>query len=120
MNIVDINDIEDVIRAKINIDKNNEDLKGKRSDLNEFMSTYCNLKDIIILKNNIIPFNFIIDKDEQKYLFISNKDNIEDISKLLTTINYDMNNLNEVNLYDPNIYNKDINIIIHNNKYFTT
>lgn len=120
MNIVDINDIEDIIRAKINIDKNNEELKGERSNLNEFMMKYCNLQDIIMLDNDkLIPFYYLEDVDNQKYLFVSDKKNVNIITELLNMINYNMNNLKEINIYDINTLKNNKNIIIHNNKYYT-
>ena len=119
MNIVDINDIEDIIRAKINIDKNNEELKGERSNLNEFMMKYCNLQDIIMFDNDkLIPFYYLEDVDNQKYLFISDKNNVNIITEILNMINYNMDNLKEINIYDINTLKNNKNIIIHNNKYY--
>ena len=119
MTIVDINDIEDIVRAKINIDKNDQSLNGERSNLNEFMTKYCNLQDVIMLNSDkMIPFNYIEDVDTQKYLFISDKEHVDIILEVLKSINYNMNNLTEFNAYDPNNAGKSVNIIIHNNKYY--
>ena len=114
MKIVDITDIEDVVLAKYEIDKNNPECEG-RSDLNLFMSKYCSLTDILIKDNQYISFRYI-EVFNKKYLFISDKQYKDDITNFLSLIKYDFNNLKEMPtneiISNTNIY------FIHNNKYY--
>lgn len=115
MTIVNISDIEDIVLAKHEIDTNNPNQKG-RSNLNEFMNTYCILNDTLILNDVIIPFNYL-ELFEHKYLFVSDNQNTENITKFLQKIKYNFDNLIEINNYTEYM-NSNIYLFIHNNKYY--
>jgi len=114
MKIVDITDIEDIVLAKVEIDKNNPDCED-RSNLNDFMSNYCTLTDVLVINNQLLAFKFI-ELFNHKYLFIENKNNLEEIQKFLSSIKYDFNNLQEISMVD--FMNNSEKYLIHNNKYY--
>ena len=118
LNIVDINNIEDIVESKLIIDKDDPDVKY-RSDFNNFIQTYCSLKDIIIINGEYIAFNFV-EKFGKLYLFISdvsNEKNLNIVTTLLIDHNYNFNSFEQINPYilSPDQYN---NMLIHDNKYF--
>lgn len=98
--IVNISDIEDLIIAKYNIDKErikNGEIDG-RSNLNEFISTYANVSKYTVILDvfedpRIVSFN-IVKMSEETYLFITgNDDDIKFVSDNLEKINYDLSKL---------------------------
>ena len=115
---VNINDIEDIIIAKIDIDKDNPDIK-ERSILTNFINEYCKINWILIYKNMSIPFEekTIFNK---KYIFYSCNNEDEktvlfkflknDLSKLILVPDQQImeNGLNENTMY-----------VIKNSKYYT-
>ena len=118
LNIVDINNIEDIVESKLIIDKDDPEVKY-RSDFNNFIQTYCSLKDIIIINGEYIAFNFV-EKFGKLYLFISdvsNEKNLNIVTTLLIDHNYNFNSFEQINPYilSPDQYN---NMLIHDNKYF--
>ena len=112
---VNINDIEDIIRAKIEIDKNDKELKGQRSDLSKFINTYCMLTDIILYNNKTIPFKFI-----NNYIFLTEDAHYNIILDILSQIHYTFDNLKEISIQDMLDSNKIDNhyILIHDNKQY--
>lgn len=118
LNIIDINNIEDIVESKLIIDKDDPEVKY-RSDFNNFIQTYCSLKDIIIINGEYIAFNFV-EKFGKLYLFIndvSNEKNLNIVTTLLIDHNYNFNSFEQINPYilSPEQYN---NMLIHDNKYF--
>lgn len=115
MKIIDINDIEDIVIAKIEIDKNDPNVKG-RSNLNDFIQKYCTLSDILVINNSYKAFKYINCFGNQ-YLFLSNKDDENDILIFLKNINYNFNSLKEFDNFSS-LSNPNIQMLIHDNKYY--
>ena len=120
---ININDIEDLITAKIQIDKDNPEIVG-RSELNNFIQTYCILN--YILTNNVISIPFQIAKIFGKQYVFYSSDSIKDaklLKDLLEPINYDFTKLHKQSLtemYDDNILEAtDKYYILHNNHIYT-
>lgn len=113
MKIININDIEDLITAKIEIDKKSEN--GK-SDLNEFINNYCLLDSVIIDKNQYIPFKLY----NNEYLFVSDMSNIDTITEFLEKIKYDYSNLTETTFFEMNDekFLNNTTLLLYNNKYY--
>lgn len=121
MTIVNINDIEDLIIAKYEIDTilNEQGKLEGRSNLQEFINEFANLQYIYLIDNLKIPFNYF--KIENKdYLFVTNSDEseINIIKAKLKVLKYDLNNLV---LLSKNKLSKMIdinNVIIYDQKYY--
>lgn len=118
---VNINDIEDLITAKIQIDKDDSSVDG-RSNLTEFIQKYCVLNYILTNNDKTIPFQ-ILKLFNKQYLFYSS-DNIEDLQlliKILQPLKYDLSSLKPqpytILLSNPLT---DINdyYIVHNNQIY--
>ena len=78
MTIVNINDIEDLIIAKYEIDTilNEQGKLEGRSNLQEFINEFATPQYIYLINNLQIPFNYF--KFENKdYLFVTNSDESE-------------------------------------------
>lgn len=114
MKIVDINDIEDIILAKYEIDKNDPECET-RSNLAEFMSKYCTLTDVLVIDGQLLSFKYV-ELFNHTYLFISDKNQLNEISNFLSLINYNIDNLKEIPMTELMI-NSD-KYLIHNNKYY--
>lgn len=121
MTIVNINDIEDLIIAKYEIDTilNEQGKLEGRSNLQEFINKFANPQYIYLIDNLQIPFNYF--KIENKdYLFVTNSDEseINIIKAKLKVLKYDLNNLV---LLSKNKLLKMIdinNVIIYDQKYY--
>lgn len=121
MTIVNINDIEDLIIAKYEIDTilNEQGKLEGRSNLQEFINEFANPQYIYLIDNLQIPFNYF--KIENKdYLFVTNSDEseINIIKAKLKVLKYDLNNLV---LLSKNKLSKMIdinNVIIYDQKYY--
>lgn len=121
MTIVNINDIEDLIIAKYEIDTilNEQGKLEGRSNLQEFINKFANPQYIYLIDNLQIPFNYF--KIENKdYLFVTNTDEseINIIKAKLKVLKYDLNNLV---LLSKNKLSKMIdinNVIIYDQKYY--
>ena len=118
---VNINDIEDIIIAKIEIDKNNSEIEG-RSPLNEFINEYCKINWLFMYNDISIPFEIKTIFNNQ-YIFYSceNENTKKLFFEFLNKIKNNINNLNEISnttilnngLKDNTIY------VIKNNKYYS-
>ncbi len=121
MTIVNINDIEDLIIAKYEIDTilNEQGKLEGRSNLQEFINEFATPQYIYLINNLQIPFNYF--KFENKdYLFVTNSDEseINIIKSKLKVLKYDLNNLV---LLSKNKLSKMIdvnNVIIYDQKYY--
>ena len=121
MTIVNINDIEDLIIAKYEIDTilNEQGKLEGRSNLQEFINEFANPQYIYLIDNLQIPFNYF--KIENKdYLFVTNSDEseINIIKAKLKVLKYNLNNLV---LLSKNKLSKMIdinNVIIYDQKYY--
>ena len=113
MKIININDIEDLISAKIEIDKK---LNNGKSDLNEFINKYCILDSIIIYKNQYIPFKLY----DNEYIFVSDLTNIDIITEFLENIKYDYSNLKDTTFFEMNDedFLNNTKLLLYNNKYY--
>jgi hypothetical protein len=123
MKIVNINDIEDLILAKHEIDLIliEDKVIEERTTINEFLEKYAMPKNIYMYNGISIPFKLYILHDK-KYLFVTNynKQENEVLENKIKQIKYDMNNL--VRLTNAEIqrmedYSNE-NFIIINNHYY--
>jgi len=123
MKIVNINDIEDLILTKHEIDLMliEDKVIEERTTINGFLETYAMPKNIYMYNGISIPFKLYILHDK-KYLFVTNynKQENEVLENKLKQIKYDMNNL--VQLTNDEIqkmedYSNE-NFIIINNHYY--
>lgn len=123
MKIVNINDIEDLILTKHEIDLMliEDKIIEERTTINGFLETYAMPKNIYMYNGISIPFKLYILHDK-KYLFVTNynKQENEVLENKLKQIKYDMNNL--VQLTNDEIqkmedYSNE-NFIIINNHYY--
>lgn len=123
MKIVNINDIEDLILTKHEIDLMliEDKVIEERTTINGFLETYAMPKNIYMYNGISIPFKLYILHDK-KYLFVTNynKQENEVLENKLKQIKYDMNNL--VKLTNDEIqkmedYSNE-NFIIINNHYY--
>lgn len=123
MKIVNINDIEDLILTKHEIDLMliEDKVIEERTTINGFLETYAMPKNIYMYNGISIPFKLYILHDK-KYLFVTNynKQENEVLENKLKQIKYDMNNL--VQLTNDKIqkmedYSNE-NFIIINNHYY--
>jgi len=112
--IVNINDIEDVILTKHDIDVADPEIEG-RSNLNDFINKYCKLNDVLVIGDKIFPFNYI-EVFNMRLLFISDINDVKVIKKNLEKISYSFNNTREASL-EFQINNNDTPYFYHNNKY---
>lgn len=121
---INLADMEDVIIAKVNIDKylfENNIIDKRRSSLDDFILR-INPNYVYIYNNqNSVPFG-IYDFGDTKYItYVEELDEkntlISTLNKLLKNINYDMSKLTEIN----NRYILENNIehlFVINNKFF--
>ncbi len=123
MKIVNINDIEDLILAKHEIDLIliEDGVIEKRTELNEFITKYATPKYVYVVNGVNIPFMLTKIKDNY-YLFVTNynNDEIELLTSKIKLIKYDMNNLVELKFQDM-LKMTDVdndNFVIINGKYY--
>ena len=123
MKIVNINDIEDLILAKHEIDLIliEDGVIEKRTELNEFITKYATPKYVYVVNGVNIPFVLTKIKDNY-YLFVTNynNDEIELLTSKIKLIKYDMNNLVELKFQDM-LKMTDVdndNFVIINGKYY--
>ena len=123
MKIININDIEDLILAKHEIDLMliEDNVIEKRTELNEFLEKYAMPTDIYIYNRLSISFKLYILHDK-KYLFVTNynKEELNILENKLKSIKYDINNLINIK-YSDTINMLDLenqNFLIINNKYY--
>lgn len=123
MKIVNINDIEDLILTKHEIDLMliEDKIIKERTTINGFLETYAMPKNIYMYNGVSIPFKLYILHDK-KYLFVTNYNKQENdvLENKIKQIKYDMNNL--VQLTNDEIqkmedYSNE-NFIIINNHYY--
>lgn len=121
MTIVNINDIEDLIIAKYEIDTilNEQGKLEGRSNLQEFINEYATPQYIYLINNLQIPFNYF--KFENKdYLFVTNSDEseINIIKSKLKVLKYNLNNLVLLSKNDLSKMIDMNNVIIYDQKYY--
>lgn len=123
MKIVNVNDIEDLILAKHEIDLMliEDKIISERTNINDFLTKYATPDNVYVVNGVFIPFKlYIIHND--KYLFVTNynKEELELLENKIRLLKYDMNNLVELkfndmlNMQDP----MNDNFIIINKKYY--
>ena len=121
MRMVDINDIEDLIIAKYEIDTilNEQGKLEGRSNLQEFINEFATPQYIYLINNLQIPFNYF--KFENKdYLFVTNSDEseINIIKSKLKVLKYNLNNLVLLSKNDLSKMIDMNNVIIYDQKYY--
>ena len=123
MKIVNINDIEDLILTKHEIDLMliEDKVIKERTTINGFLETYAMPKNIYMYNGISIPFK-LYELHGNKYLFVTNynKEEIIILETKIKQIKYDMSNL--IQLTNDEIqkmedYSKE-NFIIINNHYY--
>ena len=118
--IVNINDIEDLILAKHEIDLLRIDHKeiNERSVLQEFITTYALTNYIYIIDDKQIPFNYVSIYDHN-YLFVTEyiEENQLVINKL-KQLKYDLNNLTKLSQMDLINIESLNNVIIYEGQYY--
>ena len=121
MTIVNINDIEDLIIAKYEIDTilNEQGKLEGRSNIQEFINEFATPQYIYLINNLQIPFNYF--KFENKdYLFVTNSDEseINIIKSKLKVLKYNLNNLVLLSKNDLSKMIDMNNVIIYDQKYY--
>ena len=121
MTIVNINDIEDLIIAKYEIDTilNEQGKLEGRSNLQEFINEFATPQYIYLINNLQIPFNYF--KFENKdYLFVTNSDEseINIIKSKLKVLKYNLNNLVLLSKNDLSKMIDMNNVIIYDQEYY--
>ena len=123
MKIININDIEDLILTKHEIDLMliEDNIIEERTTINEFLEKYAMPTNIYMYNGVSIPFK-LYELHGNKYLFVTNYNTQENevLENKIKQIKYDMNNL--VKLSNDEIqrmedYSKE-NFIIINNHYY--
>lgn len=122
MKIVNINDIEDLILAKHEIDLMLIDDKiiDKRTELKEFILKYATPDNIYIFNGITIPFK-LYKLHDKYFLFVTNynKNEIDILTNKIKLLKYDLNNLIEIKFTDMlTSDNSNDNVIIIDNKYY--
>lgn len=115
INIVKINDVEDIVLAKLQIDKDDPDVE-ERSDLNEFIKKYCILTDSIYIDEmTLLVYNYkeIFGK---KYLFVTDCDYAEKVIKYVKDLDFD--NLKQASHVEMLNNTNKRPILNHNGKYY--
>ena len=123
MKIVNINDIEDLILAKHEIDLMLIDDKiiEKRTEVTEFLDKYAIPDNVYVVNGVQIPFK-LFNIHNEHYLFVTNynEDELTVLENKIKLLKYDMNNIIELK-FDDMLKMQDINnadFIIINNKYY--
>lgn len=124
MTFVNINDIEDFVLAKHEIELMliEDKIIEKRTDLKEFMEKYAMPDNVYVVNNIQIPFK-LYNIHDKHYVFVTNynKEELEILENKIKLLKYNMNNLIELKLAD--MFNmtdpENNNFIIINNKYYT-
>jgi hypothetical protein len=120
MKIVNINDIEDLILAKHEIDLYKIEINEltERSNLNDFINTYATPKYIYIINDKQLPFSFV-EINNIKYLFITEYTDLNQcIINKLKHLNYDLNNLTKLSNYELSNMIDMSNTIIYNGQFY--
>lgn len=99
MKEVDISNIEELILAKVSIENKlkENDPEYKAMTLEDFVSNYIALTDVLVDDGEIIPFS-LKDIDGEKYLMYSAETDksYDKIKSHLKEIGYDLSNLREL------------------------
>ena len=118
--IVNINDIEDLILAKHEIDLLRIDHKeiNERSKLQEFITKYTLTNYIYLINDKQIPFNYVSIYNND-YLFVTEYiDENKLLINKLKQIRYDLNNLTKLTQMDLINIETLNNVIIYNGQYY--
>lgn len=124
MTFVNINDIEDFVLAKHEIELMliEDKIIEKRTDLKEFMEKYAMPDNVYVVNNIQIPFK-LYNIHDKHYVFVTNynKEELEILENKIKLLKYNMNNLIELKLADMFTMTdpENNNFIIINNKYYT-
>lgn len=123
MKIVNINDIEDLILAKHEIDLMliEDKIIEKRTTINEFLEKYAMPINIYMFNGRSIPFQ-LYEIHNNKYLFVTsyNKEELLVLENKIKQLKYNLNNLIQISSDEMNKI-QDINeenFIIKDNKYY--
>jgi len=123
MKIVNINDIEDLILTKHEIDLMliEDGIIDKRTEINYFLETYAMPNKVYIYNDKTIPFT-LYEIHNKKYLFVTNynQNELDILQAKIKQIKYNLNNLIEIKFNDLIDKNnpEDNNFIVINNKYY--
>lgn len=121
MKIININDIEDLILAKHEIDLYRIDIGeiNEKTQLNEFIQNYAAPEYIYLIGNRQIPFNYIkLGKNDYLFITSNKEDDINIILNKLKLLKYNTDNLCEISNADMLSLDSFDNVIAHGNKYY--
>ena len=112
---INVNDIEDIITAKIDIDKING---GEKSNLNDFFETYCMI-DNMYSNDKLNIFFKIFKFGKNIYVFYIDESGklFDKFSETLKRIDYNFDKLNFNEIIDEKIFSENYEYFIINNKY---
>ena len=123
MKVVNINDIEDLILAKHEIDLMliEDKIIEERTTINGFLEKYAMPINIYMFNGHSIPFQ-LFEIHNNKYLFVTsyNKEELLVLENKIKQLKYNLNNLVQIKSDEINKI-QDINeenFIIKDNKYY--
>lgn len=111
---INVEDIEDIITAKIYIDNINKE----KSDLDKFIDTYC-LIDNMYSNNGLNLFFKLFIIENNLYIFYLDDSHklLEKFKNKLEKLNYNLDTLNYSDIGDETIVTNKSEYFIINNKY---
>lgn len=113
---INVEDIEDIVTSKINIDS----LLGEKSDLDSFINTYCMVDNMYSYHGKNIFFK-IFDFDKFKYIFYVDESHksLKMFQEKLSKLNYSFDTLHYIDFVNDNvnIFNDESEYFIIDNKY---
>lgn len=121
MKIVNITDIEDLISAKLEIDKYllENDMEKEKMTLEQYMTNYVVVNNLYMDHGKNVPFSIIkLDKDHE-YLYIT--ENYEKLINILKGYDYDLTKLKQISM--PTLISNyenvnEMELFVINNKYY--
>ena len=123
MKFVNINDIEDLVLAKheINLMLIEDKIVEERMSINDFLIEYATPDYVYVVNGTHIPFR-ILNIHDKHYVFVTNynKEELEVLENKIKLLKYDINNLIELKPSDMlNMLDIDnSNFVIIKNKYY--
>lgn len=120
--IININDIEDLILCKFEIENKllEKGIIKSKMQIDEFILKYALTDYVFMVDDKFIPFN-IYTLDDTKYVFITEENETDKniLLNKLKSMKYDLNNKVEINISEL-LTNEELtkSLIIHNKKYY--
>jgi hypothetical protein len=120
--IININDIEDLILCKFEIENKllEKGIIESKMQIDEFILKYALTDYVYMVDDKFIPFN-IYTLDDTKYVFITEENETDKniLLNKLKSMKYDLNNKVEINISEL-LTNEELtkSLIIHDKKYY--